>query len=156
MQLIIIIYTKSTNISFNNYFLLTNIIWLCGNQNHWLFPINDDFQSHVRQRQLFSLGTQHLIFLLFEDKGRLHAHHNRIKIDHCRDNLYQASLSEIATDRDRTRLPPIEIERDFAITDLAYLIAGLVTITQFRLVHRMLQGVEHTDPTECSSSHLLH
>ena len=39
---------------------------------------------------------------------------------------------------------------------LAYLIAGLVTTTRFRLVHRMLQGVEHTDPTEWSTSHLLH
>ena len=40
------------------------------------------------------------------------------------------------------------INRDSAITDLAYLIAGLVTITPSRLVHRMLQGVEHTDPTQ--------
>ena len=38
--------------------------------------------------------------------------------------------------------------------DLAYLITGLITITQFRLVHRILQGVEHTDPTEWSNSHL--
>ena len=54
------------------------------------------------------------------------------------------------------RLPWIGIERDFAIIDLAYLFAGLVPITQFRLVHCILQGVEHTDPTEWSNSHLLH
>ena len=68
--------------------------------------------------------------------------------DYCRDNLYQVRLSEIAADRNRVE--------SSAIADLAYLIAGLVTTTQFRLVHRMLQGVEHTDPTEWSTSHLLH
>ena len=51
------------------------------------------------------------------------------------------------------RLPSIEIDRDSATTDLAYLFAGLVTITQSRLVHRILLGVEHTDPTEWSNSH---
>ena len=51
------------------------------------------------------------------------------------------------------RLPSIGIDRDSAIIDLAYLFAGLVTITQFCLVHRILQGVEHTDPTEWSNSH---
>ena len=50
------------------------------------------------------------------------------------------------------RLPSRGIERDSAIIDLAYLFAGLVTITQFRLVHCILQGVEHTDPTEWSNS----
>ena len=68
--------------------------------------------------------------------------------DCCQDNLYQANLSEIAADRNRVE--------SSAIADLAYLIAGLVTITQFRLVHRILQGVEHTDPTEWSNSHLFH
>ena len=52
------------------------------------------------------------------------------------------------------RLPLIEIDRDSAIINLAYLFAGLVTIAQSRLVHRILQGVEHTDPTEWSNSHL--
>ena len=52
------------------------------------------------------------------------------------------------------RLPSIEINQDSAIIDLAYLFAGLVTIAQSRLVHRVLQGVEHTDPTEWSNSHL--
>ena len=51
------------------------------------------------------------------------------------------------------RLPLIGIDRDPAIVDLAYLFAGLVTITQSCLVHCMLQGVEHTDPTEWSNSH---
>ena len=51
------------------------------------------------------------------------------------------------------RLPLIGIDRDSAIIDLAYLFAGLVTITQSRLVHRILQGVEHTDPTEWSNLH---
>ena len=68
--------------------------------------------------------------------------------DYCQDNLYQENLSEIAANRNRVE--------SSVIADLAYLIAGLVTTTQFRLVHRMLQGVEHTDPTEWSNSHLLH
>ena len=93
MQLIIFTFTKSTNISFSDYFSSTNIIWSYGYQNHRLFPINNNF-----------LRIRHFIFLLFEDKGRLDVHHNKVKIDHCQDNLYQVSLSEIATDRDRTRL----------------------------------------------------
>ena len=51
------------------------------------------------------------------------------------------------------RLPLIGIDRDSAIINLAYLFAWLVTITQSRLVHRILQGVEHTDPTEWSNLH---
>ena len=66
--------------------------------------------------------------------------------DCCRDHPHQASLIETVVDRNR-----VEIS---VIADLAYSIAGLVTTTQFRLVHRMLQGVEHTDPTEWSTSHL--
>ena len=50
--------------------------------------------------------------------------------DCCRDNLYQANLSESAADRNRVE--------SSAVADLAYLIAGLVTSTQFHLVHRML------------------
>ena len=53
-------------------------------------------------------------------------------------------------------MPPIGIGQDSAIIDLGYLLAGLVTITQFHLVHRVPQGVEHTNPAEWSSSHLLH
>ena len=51
------------------------------------------------------------------------------------------------------RFPSLEIDRDSAIIDLAYLIAGLVTIAQSRLVQSILQGVEHTDPREWSNSH---
>ena len=65
--------------------------------------------------------------------------------DHCRDNLYQTRLSETVADRDRVE--------GSAIADLAYLIAGLIPVTQSRLVHHILQGVEHTDPTEWSNSH---
>ena len=68
--------------------------------------------------------------------------------DYCRDNLYQENLSKIVVDRNRVE--------SSVIADLAYLIAGLVTTTQFHVVHRMLQGVEHTDPTEWSTSHLFH
>ena len=103
MQFVVIICTKSMNILVDNDSLSTNIIQSYGYRNHQLFPVNDDFQNHVKQRRLFFPGTQHLIFLLFEDKGRLHAHHNKIRIDHCRDNPYQARLIGIATDRDRTR-----------------------------------------------------
>ena len=66
-------------------------------------------------------------------------------MDYRRENLLQARLNKFAV---------AAIDRDSVIIDLAYLIAGLVTITQSRLVHRMLQGVEHTDPTEWSNSHL--
>ena len=64
------------------------------------------------------------------------------------DNLYHANMSEIASNGNRVK--------SSVIADLAYLIAGLVTTTQFHVVHRMLQGVEHTDPTEWSTSHLSH
>ena len=47
-----------------------------------------------------------------------------------------------------------ELSREPATANLSYSIAGLVTITQFPLVHRMLQVVEHTDPMEWSNSHL--
>ena len=52
------------------------------------------------------------------------------------------------------RLPPIGINQDSAIIDLAYWFAGLVTITQSHLVHCILKWVEHTDPTEWSNLHL--
>ena len=74
MQFVVIICTKSMNILVDNDSLSTNIIQSYGYRNHQLFPVNDDFQNHVKQRRLFFPGTQHLIFLLFEDKGRLHAH----------------------------------------------------------------------------------
>ena len=66
--------------------------------------------------------------------------------DHRQDHLYQIRLREAASDRNRVEIT--------ATADLAYLITGLITITQFRLVRCILQGVEHTDPTEWSNSHL--
>ena len=68
--------------------------------------------------------------------------------DYCQDHLYQIRLREAASDKNWVEIT--------ATADLAYLIAGLVTTTQFHVVHRMLQGVEHTDPTEWSTSHLFH
>ena len=50
---------------------------------------------------IFSVNTT-FHFPTFEDKGRLHVYRDKIKIDHCRDNPFQARLSEIAMDRDRT------------------------------------------------------
>ena len=147
MQLIICIYTKSTNISFNNYFSSTNIIWSCEYRNHRLFPINNDFQSHIRQRQL-SLEEYNILFSYFLRTR-----------EGCMSTITKSRLitaGTISIKRAWARLPPIGIEQDSAITDFAYLLAGLVTITQFCLVHCVLQGVEHTDPTEWSSSHLLH
>ena len=85
-------------------------------------------------------------FLLFEGKGRLHAYHDKAMIDYRWENLFQACLNEFAV---------TEIDRDSVIIDLDYLFAGLVTITLSCLVHCMLQGVKHTDPTAWSNSHLL-
>ena len=70
--------------------------------------------------------------------------------DYRQDHLYQIRLREAASDRNR-----VEITHT---ADLAYLISNywIDHITQFRLVHRILQGVEHTDPTEWSNSHLFH
>ena len=68
--------------------------------------------------------------------------------DYCQDHLYQMRLREAASDRNQAESSDI--------ADLAYLITGLVATTQFHVVHRMLQGVEHTDPTEWSTSHLSH
>ena len=140
-------YIKSTNISVNNCFSSTNIIWSCGYQNKRLFPIDDDFQSRTRQRW-FSLWDHNVSFSYFLRTR-----------EGCMSTITKSRLitaGTISIKRAWARLPPIGTERDSAITDFAYLLAGLVTITQFCLVHRVLQGVEHTDPTEWSSSHLLH
>ena len=91
------------------------------------FPINDAFQ----------------IFLLFEDKGRLRIRCSKLK----RRLLIGTPPFK------RIRRGP-STTREHATTNPAYLIAGLVIITQFPLVHRMLQGVKHTDPTEWSNLHL--
>ncbi len=71
-------------------------------------------------------------FPTFEDKGRLHVYHNKARMDYRQENLLQACLNKFAA---------AVIDRDSVIIDLAYLFAGLVTITQSRLVHCMLQGV---------------
>ena len=60
--------------------------------------------------------TQHFIVLLFEDKGRLYAYHNKARMDYRRENLLQVSVNKFAV---------AAIDRDSAIMDLAYLIAGL-------------------------------
>ena len=58
MQFINVMCTKSTNISFNNF----------------------DFFRIMLGKDNISLRWNNIwFFLLFEDKGRLHAHHNRIK-----------------------------------------------------------------------------
>ena len=67
--------------------------------------------------------------------------------DWCWDHLYQMIEGGCLQQ---------ESSRDPDTADLAYLIAGLITITQFCLVHRILQGVEHTDQLEWSNSHLFH
>ena len=57
------------------------------------------------------------------------------------------------------RLPPMELDRNSAIIDLAFSFTGLVytvhcTVTQSCLAHCILQGVEHNSPTGWSDSHL--
>ena len=39
----------------------------------------------------------------FEDMGRIHAYHNKIKVEPFRGNPFQACLSEVATNRDRLK-----------------------------------------------------
>ena len=114
---------------------------------HDYFRSTTTFMNHVRQRRHFGLVNTTFHFPTFEDKGRVHAYHNKDRMDYRRENLLQACLNEFAV---------AVIGRDSVIIDLAYSFAGLVTITQSHLVHYMLQGVEHTDSTEWSNSHLLH
>ena len=121
---------------------MTNIIRSCRSP---LFSINDDFQRSCLVKTTFWFGYTTFHFLLFEDKERLHVYHNKARMDYRLENLLQARLNKFAV---------AAINRDSVIIDLAYLIAGLVTITQSRLVHCMLQGVKHTDPTEWGNSHL--
>ena len=124
-----------------------NLISSCRYLFSRLFSIIDDFQrSCLVKLQHSGLVNMTFHFPTFEDKGRLHAYHNKVRMDYCRENLLQACLNKFAM---------VVIDRDSVIIDLAYLFAGLVTITQPRLVHHMLQGVEHTDPTKWSNSHLL-
>ena len=79
MQFINVIYTKSTNISFNNFLV---------DEYHLIMWVSKP-STISNQQRLFRimLGKDDIpprwnniwFFLLFEDKGRLHAHHNRIK-----------------------------------------------------------------------------
>ena len=112
------------------------------------------FTTISEQRRLFSvmLGkddisvwlTQHFMFLLLRTREGYMPTITKSRLIAAREIPFKHAWA---------RLPSIEIDWDSAIIDLAYLFTGLVTITQFRLVHRILQGVEHTDPTEWSNSH---
>ena len=105
---------SSTSISFNNTFYRWILLDNVGTNIYDYFWTKTTFMYHVRQRRHFSLFDTTFRIPTFEDKGRLHAYQNKIKIDCCQGNPSQVS----------------------------------------RLVHRILQGVEHTDPTEWSNSHL--
>ena len=111
---------SSTNISFTNTFYWRILSDHVGTSIHDYCRTKTTFTDHVRQRWHFSLVETTFHIPTFEDKGRLHAYHNKIKIDRCLGNPFQACLSEIALDRDRL---------SSAIIDLAYLFTGLVTIT---------------------------
>ena len=102
------------------------------------------FIDHVRQRRHFGLVNTTFHFPTFEDKGRLHAVISKLE---------SVTAEEILLKCTWANLPKIDTDLDVALIDLSYLLAGLVTITQSRLVHHMLQGVEHTDQTEWSNSH---
>ena len=96
---------KINNISSNNYFPLTNIIWSCGYQNHWPFPINDDFLESCQAKDDFSLCWHNVWFSYFlrTREGYMPAI-TESRLDHCRDNPSQACLSGIASDRDRNEI----------------------------------------------------
>ena len=146
MQFINIIYTNQ-QIFHSIIFLLKNVILIIrvlkpsAISNQWR-PLESCWVKTT-----FLSDEQHLIFYFLRTREGHMPTITESREDCCQDNLHQANLIETATDRNRVVESP-------AMVDLAYLIAGLVTTTQFRLVHRMLQGVEHTDPTEWSTSHL--
>ena len=94
---------SSTNISFNNTFYRQILSDHVGTSIHSYFWTKTTFIDHVKQRRHFGLIETTFHIPTFEDKGRLHAYHNKIKIDRCRGNPFQACLSEIAIDRDRPR-----------------------------------------------------
>ena len=89
-------------------------------------------------------STQHFIFLLLRTRKGYIPTITKSRL---------IAAGEIPFKHAWSRLPSIEIDRDPAIIHLAYLLAGLVTITQSLLVHCILQGVEHTDPMEWNNSH---
>ena len=88
--------------------------------------------------------TWHFVFLLLRTR------------EGCMPTMTKSRLiaaGEIPFKHAWARLLSTEIDRDSAVINLAYLFTGLITITQSHLVHHILQGVEHTDPTEWSNSH---
>ena len=101
----------------------------------WIMSSKDDISVWLRQHFIFLLLRTREGYMPTITKSRLIA------------------AGEIPFKHAWAKLQSIEIDWDSAIIDLAYLFAGLVTITQSRLVHCILQGVEHTDPTEWSNSH---
>ena len=106
-----------------------------GTSIHNYFWTKMTFIDHVKQRR-------HFMFLLLRTR------------EGYMPTITKSGLiaaGEIPFKHAWARLPLIEIDRDSAIINLAYLFAGLVTIAQSRLVHRILQGVEHTDPTKWST-----
>ena len=133
MQFINVIYTKSTNISFNNFLI---------DEYHLIMWVSKP-STISNQQQLFRimLGKDDIpprwnniwFFLLFEDKGRLHAHCEGIK-------SWLLPGKSLSSDFEWD-CHPIGIKSRFRHSrpGLLYLIAGLVTITQFCLVHRILQ-----------------
>ena len=134
----------STNISLNNTFyqrILDHVGTII--HDYW-WTKTTDFHRSVKQRQHSCLFKTIFYAPTFEDKGRLHAAMTKSEL---------VTAREISLKHAWVNLPSIETHRDVAIIDLAYLFTGLVTITQSRLVHRKLQGVEHTDPMEWSNSH---
>ena len=146
MQLIVFIYTKSTNNSFNIYSSWQIVSDHVGINFFDYFQTMTTFRNHVRQRRLFPWAL-HFIFLLLRTREG-----------------YMSTITKSGPLTAKTipfkhawaSLPSTGIKGDSAIINLACSFAGSVTITQSRLVPCILQGVEYTDPMEWSNSHLLH
>ena len=148
MQSIISFHTKISEYFSIITFSSTNIIRSCGYQFSRLFSIKDDFHRSCLAKTTFWSGQHDTSFSFFWGQGKVYM-----------PTMTKSGLitaGKISFKHAWTNLPLTEIDWDSAIIDLVYLFAGLVTITQSRLVQRMLQGVEHTDPTEWSNSYLLH
>ena len=135
---------RSMNISFKNTSYRRMLLDHVGTNIHDYLWTKTTFMDHVKQRRHFSLVDTTFCIPTVEDKGRLHATITKLRL---------IAAKEISLKHAWARLPLIEIDWDVATIDLAYLFTWLVTITQFCLVQRVLQGVEHIDPTEWSNSH---
>ena len=95
---------RSTNILLYNAFyrwILLDHVWVS------LFTIISEQRRHscvmLGKDDISVRSTRHFIFLYLRTREGLHAYHNKIKIDHCRGNPFQACLSKIAIDRDWPR-----------------------------------------------------